>query len=329
MKRVTGRRAGVLIWTVLTLAATAVAAPADLGKRQRVKGVVIETEQDRFLVRDGQGVSTEVRLTPAAEIEEKKSNFLRQPRQFQTDDIVTGLNVILRGRFDPQGVFWADTVKFTQDDLRVAHIVDASLEPAYSQLSRLEETSGRLSGQVDELNEANRSLRSDLRRTTATAEEALEGSRSAHHRIDHAESRLHTVESRFEALADYELGESAVVYFEAGRATLRDGEKVKLDALVEALGEGIGMLVEVTGFASSDGSEALNRRLSQRRAESVIRYLAEEHRIPLRVFVNPHGFGELLPAADNTTAEGRRLNRRAEVRILINRGLHSPVQVTG
>ena len=66
------------------------------------------------------------------------------------------------------------------------------------------------------------------------------------------------------------------------------------------------------GFASSDGSESLNDRLSERRADAVMRYLAQ-HEIPLRRIVLPFGYGEAMPVADNTTREGRKQNRRVEV----------------
>jgi OOP family OmpA-OmpF porin len=80
-------------------------------------------------------------------------------------------------------------------------------------------------------------------------------------------------------------------------------------------------LIEVTGFASSDGDEAFNRRLSQKRADTVIQYLAENYSIPMRRFVVPMGYGEKNPVADNTTSVGRKENRRVEVRILSSKGI--------
>jgi OmpA-OmpF porin, OOP family len=83
-------------------------------------------------------------------------------------------------------------------------------------------------------------------------------------------------------------------------------------------------VIEVTGFASADGGENLNRRLSQQRADAVVRYLAEFHMIPLRRIITPFGYGESQPVADNTTREGREQNRRVEVKILVNKGLVAP-----
>ena len=67
--------------------------------------------------------------------------------------------------------------------------------------------------------------------------------------------------------------------------------------------------------------EAKNFRLSRQRADAVIQYLAVQHKIPLRRFVAPMGYGKTEAVAENTTAAGRAQNRRVEVKMLLNRGL--------
>jgi len=59
----------------------------------------------------------------------------------------------------------------------------------------------------------------------------------------------------------------------------------------------------------------------------VMRYLAETHDIPLRRIIIPFGYGEAMPVADNATRDGRKQNRRAEVNLLVSKGLTSPVTV--
>jgi OmpA-OmpF porin, OOP family len=97
--------------------------------------------------------------------------------------------------------------------------------------------------------------------------------------------------------------------------------KAALDEIAtQAKGEK-GYLIQVTGYASADGGAAKNRTLSERRADAVMRYLAENHDIPLHRMINPFGFGELKPVSENDTREGRKQNRRVEVAILVNKGL--------
>ena len=61
--------------------------------------------------------------------------------------------------------------------------------------------------------------------------------------------------------------------------------------------------------------------LSQRRADNVIRYLVENHQIPLRRIITPYGYGESNPVAENDSRDGRAQNRRVEVKLLVNKGL--------
>ena len=83
--------------------------------------------------------------------------------------------------------------------------------------------------------------------------------------------------------------------------------------------------IEVSGYAYDLRSKASNSRLSQQRADAVVRYLAETHRIPLRRIITPFGYGATAePVADYSTREGRAENRRAEVRLLVNKGLSQP-----
>jgi hypothetical protein len=70
--------------------------------------------------------------------------------------------------------------------------------------------------------------------------------------------------------------------------------------------------LQVEGYTDSVGSDSYNQRLSQRRAESVKRYLVQHFPIPVdRLVVK--GLGKSNPIASNDTPEGRDKNRRVEV----------------
>jgi outer membrane protein OmpA-like peptidoglycan-associated protein len=105
------------------------------------------------------------------------------------------------------------------------------------------------------------------------------------------------------------------VHFEFDSAKLTAADKVKLDTIVTRLKkEAPGTQLRVTGHTDSVGSDTYNKKLSDRRAHSVVEYLVSNG-IPRSSFVSVQGAGESQPVADNKTADGRAMNRRVEIQI--------------
>jgi OOP family OmpA-OmpF porin len=105
------------------------------------------------------------------------------------------------------------------------------------------------------------------------------------------------------------------VQFKKNSAKLRDASLPVLDQVVEVMAKNPGIrLVQIQGHTDSKGAAKRNKRLSQRRAESVRQYLmskgVEAERLEAK------GFGEEEPLVDNTTRENRRKNRRVEFEIV-------------
>jgi outer membrane protein OmpA-like peptidoglycan-associated protein len=129
---------------------------------------------------------------------------------------------------------------------------------------------------------------------------------------------------RISSLDEFTPERSINVNFRNRSAALTPEAKTTLDQLAQFALTAKGYVIEVSGYAyeyrGRTGKEA-NRRLSEQRAEAIVRYLVENHNVPLRRIVTPFGYGAANPVADNTTREGRAENRRAEVRVLVNRGL--------
>lgn len=73
-------------------------------------------------------------------------------------------------------------------------------------------------------------------------------------------------------------------------------------------------LVDVYGYTDTTGSAAYNLNLSQKRAQSVSRYLGSQGIDPRRMYVT--GFGQERPIASNATEAGRAQNRRVEIQIV-------------
>lgn len=105
------------------------------------------------------------------------------------------------------------------------------------------------------------------------------------------------------------------VLFEFNKAVLTANDKTKLNSVASRLkNEAPTAKLSVSGHTDSVGSDAYNKKLSQKRAQAVVDYLVSTG-LDRASFVSVVGDGESMPVADNKTAEGRALNRRVEIQI--------------
>ena len=104
------------------------------------------------------------------------------------------------------------------------------------------------------------------------------------------------------------------VNFKAGSAELIPTSLKTLDNAIAGLKRNAKAKVEIEGHTSSEGSDALNDRLSQDRANSVMEYMIKKGISKDRV--TAVGYGSSRPKADNSTEAGRKENRRIEIRVV-------------
>jgi outer membrane protein OmpA-like peptidoglycan-associated protein len=283
------------------------------GEKMKVKGVVTRRDADTFTVRDASGVDTVVLLTNTTSVK-SKGGFLRSGNNYAQTQILRGLNMEVEGHGDGSGQLIADKVRFGETDLRTAQSIDARVNPVENRvgsseqkIAAVEANAQKLSGQLEELAAVSNAANGGAKAAQATADAALAGVNSTNERIS--------------SLDDYTPQDAIAVVFKVNSATLLPEAKTQLDQLASKAMTAKGYVIEVSGFTDATGSVNRNRALSQRRADSVIRYLVENHQVPLRRIITPYGYGESNAVADNTTREGRAQNRRVEVKILVNKGL--------
>src|SRR6266478_1444251 len=286
------------------------------GEKLKIKGVVVKRDADTFTVRDITGNDTVVRLTDRTSVK-TKGGFLRSGTNYGQTNILRGLNLEVDGHGGSSGELVADSVRFNESDFRTARAVESRATPleerasaSEGRLSEVEQNAQKLSGQLDEL--------------AAVSNAARGGAKAAQETADQAVAGVNATNERISALDDYTPMENTAVNFRTGSAVLLPDAKTKLDEIATKALNAKAYVVEVTGHADATGNANFNRQLSQRRADAVIRYLVEQHKIPLRRIITPYGFGATEPIADNKTREGRSQNRRVEVKILVNKGLTQP-----
>jgi len=105
--------------------------------------------------------------------------------------------------------------------------------------------------------------------------------------------------------------------FKFGQAELPAEAKARIDEVVKQLkATPNGAYIEVEGYTDDRGAKAYNEKLGLDRAESVKRYLYQEHQIPLHR-ISVFSYGSDKPIAPNTTKAGRAQNRRVVIRVLV------------
>lgn len=147
---------------------------------------------------------------------------------------------------------------------------------------------------------------------TKAAGDADTAANDAVHRADSPDSVV-------KGLDNYKQMGDVTVNFGFNKTNLTKDEQAKLDQFAQQLGGAKSYILEVTGGTDSTGSAAYNYDLSNRRADSVVQYLASKYAVaPHRFYLI--GIGKDKEVAPNTTAEGRKQNRRVEIQLLSNMG---------
>jgi len=119
------------------------------------------------------------------------------------------------------------------------------------------------------------------------------------------------------ALRKIKVGEKillANVFYEVDSWELKDESLRELNTLYDLLLLNKDIVVEIAGYTDSTGSDQHNLQLSEKRANSVASYLVGRGIASNRLI--PKGYGNTSPVGDNVSIEGRKLNRRTEVKIL-------------
>lgn len=306
------------------------------GIKLKIEGIVIKREPTTMTLREPDGTETAVFITHKTTIKTVRRGLFRKDKTSTASDIVRGLRLKVEGTGDADGLLVASRISFDEQDLNTAQSIESRVDPVETQanstqalaeinqnniaeaqrrLDESEQNAQRLSGQVDEL--------SSVANTAATAANNAQAS------ADRAQADANNANGRINALGDYDLVKTVTVYFKPGSAVLSRAAKSQLDeAAAEALKAQVtGRVISVVGYADSTGKSAENRSLSERRANAVINYLVTVQNLPLQRLVQPFGYGSLNPIAGNDTRAGRARNRRAEIRVLANKGISAEASV--
>lgn len=197
----------------------------------------------------------------------------------------------------------------------VHEYVQSQLKPVAADVARLD---GRANDASSALGATEKRLDSAIGQTLASFKE--HGERIARNEADIAQLSSTAREAMRRAEAAGKLAEGKLIYevvmsndqlkFASGSAVLGKDAKLALTAFADGLkDDDKNVFIEIQGHTDSMGSEALNLRLGEARAEAVRRFLNMEAGIPLHR-MSVISYGESVPVASNMNRAGREQNRR-------------------
>ena len=151
------------------------------------------------------------------------------------------------------------------------------------------------------------------------AQTADQNATAAQQVADAANGRVGVLTNTVANLDNYRPVAETSVKFGFNRDNLTQQSKDALDQMAGNIASTKGYIITLEGSTDSVGSAAYNYDLSQRRANSVIQYLASKYNVPAhKIYVI--GLGKDKPVETNKTKQGRADNRRVDVRLMTNVG---------
>ena len=279
------------------------------GEQAKVSGVILSRDGDLVRVRETKSHDViAVSIGDATKIEREKHKF---PFYRHTDMNVTallpGLTIRVEGLGNSNGQLEARKISFTPDDFAV--------EVAEEQQVLANKTSAQ--------------------NAQATANDAGTAASAAQASADQAQDTadqagflgvadavaVATVNQRVSDLDDYKIETENDVYFDRDSAVLKEEAKPALADLANVAKSLPGYLIEISGYASNTLANKTDQKLSEERAAAVARYFYEVQNIPMRRILMPVGYGRTHQVASNANALGRELNRRVDVKVLVNKSI--------
>jgi OOP family OmpA-OmpF porin len=278
---------------------------------KKLKGIVAKRDADSFLMADPNGgPQVIVVMNDSTEVKSHKRGVFRGSKEYGASYILRGLRLEVDGVGNADGAIVADKIRFDEQDLRSAQALKSTVDPLEAELNdklrMQQQEQERLAGQIAE-----------TQALTAQAQAAA----------DKAQQTADVANNRINGLDDFDSLKTITVPFAVNSASLGPKAKTTIDeaAVWVKTQNTKGWVMAVVGYADSTGNSQRNIDLSERRANAVIYYIVSKYKMPLNRLVQPFGYGQLEPVAENKTKEGRAKNRRVEIRLMVNKGIAGTV----
>src|SRR5208337_3555130 len=188
------------------------------------------------------------------------------------------------------------------------------INPTINRVNELDDLTAKNSRDIKDVDSrSQQGIQEADQKAAAAGQSADQANQSA----TQAGKRVTNLAGTVENLDNYKPVTETTVLFGFNRAELTPKDKQTIDEFAQQIKDQKHFIIEVEGYTDSTGSAEYNYQLSRRRADAVIRYLAQKYDVPpFRIFLI--GLGKDNPVAQNTNAAGRAQNRRVDVRLMTN-----------
>jgi len=291
----------------LSLVGLALLSPIVSAQSVKVQGLIKARSGDTMILQTSDSPNLAVLLTDDSKVGQVQGVFKARRKQMSMAALIPGLAVKVEGTYNDRNQLVAKSVSFKGNDLERAEAIEAGLHETKVQVQQTKEQAQQ---NKEELEKQNAELRSQ--------NEALQQHQK---QIAANKAAVDAAIARFGQLDDYYIFDEATVYFANGKVTMDPKYRPQLLELAEKAKTINGFMIEVKGYASSDGSVSLNQQLSEDRANAVTNILVQQGHISLTRLLAPGAMGESHQVGNDKTAEGQAENRRVVVRVLQNKGI--------
>ena len=139
--------------------------------------------------------------------------------------------------------------------------------------------------------------------------------------FDEQTAATESLRGRMGDIDKYNIKATTEVHFDTGRTELSAQDKAQLCNTATTAQQNENALLLVVGYTDSTGGDDFNQELSEKRAGRVINYLQQACGWKPYRMLTPTGMAKADPAAPNDTAEGKAMNRRVAVNILVSKSV--------
>ena len=285
---------------IVTLLFLGIASGTAAADSTKVQGIIKSRSGPDIILTTSQNPNMVIMLTDSTDVGQVEGLLKARSKQMSMAALIPGLAVSVEGDYNNQNAFVASKVRFKGSDLKNAKAIAAGMHDTNQQVQMNQEELAKHNAELQAQNEA-----------LQKHEQAIAANKAA----------IDAGIARFGQLDDYYIMDEVTIYFANGKTTVEPKYISQVTTLTQNASKVNGYMIEVKGYASAVGSQQVNQKLSQERAQNVCDILLQQGKVPLTRMLAPGAMGESEQVGTDKTVEGQAANRRVVVRVLQNKAI--------